>query len=76
MMENQIENILVFATNIKTENDKRNISLVLDESPAIQQWNIDLEDVDCVLRIVSNTLSEEDIIDIIKSQDFKCSQLE
>jgi hypothetical protein len=75
-MENQIENILVFATNIKTETDKRNISLVLNENQAIQQWNIDLEDIDCVLRIESDTLSEQEIIDIIRNQDFKCSQLE
>lgn len=75
-MKNQIENILVFATNIKTETDKRNISLVLDENPAIQQWNIDLEDVDSVLRIVSDTLSEEEIINTVKSLDFKCFPLE
>ena len=75
-MEIQIENILVFATNIKTENDKQTISKILDNHSEIQQWNIDLEDIDCVLRIVSETLSEEDIIGIIKSQDFNCSQLE
>jgi cell fate (sporulation/competence/biofilm development) regulator YmcA (YheA/YmcA/DUF963 family) len=75
-MKNQIENILVFATNVKTETDKRNISLVLDENPAIEQWNIDLEDVDSVLRIVSDTLSEEEIISTIKSMDFKCLPLD
>ena len=75
-MENTLQNILVFATNIKTESEKRTISAVLDKNPAIQQWNIDLEDVDCVLRIVSETLSEAEIISIIKSQDFKCTTLE
>ncbi len=75
-METTLQNILVFAINIKTESEKRTISAVLDKNSAIQQWNIDLEDVDCVLRIVSETLSEEEIIDIIKNQDFKCTTLE
>lgn len=75
-METTLQNILVFATNIKTESEKRTISTVLDKNPTIQQWNIDLEDVDCVLRIVSQTLSETEIINIIKSQDFKCTSLE
>lgn len=75
-MENEVENILVFATNIETETDKQKISYILDEHSEIQQWTLDLEDIDCVLRIVSETLSEEDIIGIIKSQDFNCSQLE
>jgi hypothetical protein len=75
-MENQIENILVFATNIRTENDKQTIGNVLDEHSEIQKWNIDQEDIDCVLRIESETLSEEDIIGIIKNQDFNCFQLE
>lgn len=75
-MENEVENILVFATNIETETDKQKISNILDEHSEIQQWTLDLEDIDCVLRIVSDTLSEDDIIGIIKSQDFNCSQLE
>lgn len=75
-MENTLQNILVFATNIRTVADKQTISTVLDKNSAIQQWNIDQEDVDCVLRIVSQTLSEAEIIDIIQGQDFKCATLE
>lgn len=75
-MKDTLQNILVFATNIRTAADKQNISLTLDKNQAIQHWNIDQEDVDCVLRIVSETLSEEEIITIIKSQDFNCTPLE
>jgi len=75
-MENQIENILVFATNIKTENDKLTISNVLNNNPEILQWSLDQEDIDCVLRIVSNTLSEEQIIALLDNQNFECSALE
>jgi hypothetical protein len=75
-MENHLENILVFATNIATESDKQKIRSVLDEHSEIHQWNIDQEDIDCVLRIVSETLSEEQIIQLINKQNFKCAALE
>lgn len=75
-MEIQTENILVFATNIKTESDKQKINNVLDNNPEILQWNIDLEDIDCVLRIVSKTLSEEQIIQLVDNQNFECTALE
>ncbi|MBF4470049.1 MULTISPECIES: hypothetical protein [Flavobacterium] len=75
-MENQIENILVFATNIKTESDKQKISSILNNNSEIQQWNIDQEDIDCVLRIVTETLSEGQIIKILDQYNFNCTPLD
>jgi cell fate (sporulation/competence/biofilm development) regulator YmcA (YheA/YmcA/DUF963 family) len=75
-MKNHFENLLVFATNIATESDKQKISTVLDAHSEIHQWNIDQEDVDCVLRIISKTLSEEQVIHLIDTQNFKCTILE
>lgn len=75
-MENSLQNILVFATNIRTESDRQNISVVLNRIPAILQWNIDQEDIDCVLRIITETLSEEEIINGLKEEGFKCTILE
>ena len=74
-MENEINNILIFGTNIKTEKDKKSISPILDAHPEINQWNIDLEDIDSVLRIESETLNAEQIIRLITEQDYKCSEL-
>ncbi|WP_026713110.1 hypothetical protein [Flavobacterium daejeonense] len=74
-MENEINNILIFGTNIKTEKDKNSISPILDAHPEIHQWNIDLEDIDSVLRIESETLNAEQIIKLITEQDYKCSEL-
>lgn len=74
-MENT-QNILVFATNIRTNNDKQLISQTLNEISEIYQWNIDQEDIDCVLRVVSKTLSEEQIINIVNKHDFNCKPLE
>jgi heme oxygenase len=75
-MKNHLDSILVFATNIKTETDKQKVRSILDEHSEIHQWNIDQEDVDCVLRIVSETLSERQIIQLIGKQKFKCIALE
>lgn len=74
-MENT-QNILVFATNIRTNNDKQLISQTLNKISEIHQWNIDQEDIDCVLRIVSETLSEEQIINILYQHNFNCRPLE
>jgi hypothetical protein len=75
-METNLQNILVFATNIKTKNDKQKIISSLDDHSQIHQWNIDQEDIDCVLRIVSNTLSEQNIIQLINQHQFECVALE
>ena len=75
-MENQIENVLVFATNIRTEKEKQIISKILDDHSGVNQWSLDQEDIDCVLRIESDTLSEKQIITLLGNQNFKCSALE
>jgi hypothetical protein len=75
-MENHLEHVLVFATNIKTEIDKQKIINTLDEHSEIYEWNIDQEDIDCVLRIVSKTLSESHIIQLINQYQFECVPLE
>lgn len=74
-METDFNNIFIFETNIKTEKDKQTISEVLNANNQIERWNIDLEDIDSVLRIESQTLTAEQIIKIITEQDFKCSEL-
>ena len=74
-MENT-SNILVFATNIRTNNDKQLISQTLNEISEIHQWNMDQEDIDCVLRVVSKTLSEEEIINILDKHNFNCTPLD
>ncbi|HTG67048.1 MAG TPA: hypothetical protein VL859_11810 [Flavobacterium sp.] len=74
-METDFNNILIFSTNIKTEKDKQLISKLLNTNPAIEQWNIDLEDIDSVLRIESKLLDAKQIIKMINEQDFKCAEL-
>ncbi|WP_395066154.1 hypothetical protein [Flavobacterium sp.] len=75
-MDANFNNILVFATNIKSKADKEFISDILNKNTVIQQWSIDQEDIDCVLRIVSGILTAIDIIKIINTLGFNCNELE
>jgi hypothetical protein len=75
-MKTDLSNILIFKTNIQTEVDKQRIQSTLDAHDTIQQWNVDLHDVDCVLRIVSDTLTPEQIIKVIQRNGFECAELE
>ena len=74
-METNFDNLFIFGTNLQTEKDKQVISKILNTNNQIERWNIDLEDIDSVLRIESQTLTAEQIIKIITEQDFKCSEL-
>ena len=56
-----LSNILIFKTNIQTEFDRLRIKNVLDASQKVLKWNIDMDDVDRVLRVVSDTLTAEQL---------------
>ncbi|MEO6524295.1 MAG: hypothetical protein ABIN91_21595 [Mucilaginibacter sp.] len=67
--------VLIFKTNIQTNGDQFRIKRTLDSHPLIQQWNIDLEDIDCVLRIESTHLNHNDIIDLLAKNGYYCEEL-
>lgn len=71
-----VSNIFIFKTNIQTEFDKLRIKNVLDASQKVLKWNIDMDDSDHVLRIVSDSLSPEQIISVLDYVGFECSELE
>lgn len=74
-METNFNNLFIFGTNIKTERDKQIITDILNANKEIQQWNIDLEDIDSVLRIETQSLNAQQLIKIISEQNFKCAEL-
>ena len=75
-MITDLNSILIFKTNIKTQRAKKRILDLLVAFDAIEQATVDLADKDCVLRIVSDRLSAEQIISIIIEAGFECSELE
>ena len=71
-----LSNIYIFRTNIQTEFDKMRIKNVLDASQKVLKWNIDMDDTDRVLRIVSDSLRPEQIISLLDYVGFECTELE
>ena len=71
-----LENVLVLKTNISTKNQVEKLNFILSSHPKVSQWNIDLEDVDCVLRIVSTTITYHEVTDLVAQLGYFCCELE
>ena len=72
----ELTHILIFKTNIQTAGDKLRVKELLSTTPFVNEWSVDCEDIDCVLRIVSYELSAEQIINLINEAGFTCQELE
>ena len=51
------------------------IEKILDTHEHIEKWNVDLHDIDCVLRIESHTLQHHEIIELIHHHGYDCGEL-
>lgn len=70
-------NLLIFKTNIETEEKVVTIKPFLNNHSNIIKWSIDLEDIDNVLRVKSTkSLSENDLINAIRIKGFYCDILD
>lgn len=74
-MENP-DNILVFKTSIRSQTDREHIRAGLDGRQDIQDWSVDLEDIDCVLRVVSNGFSAQQVISLVNAHGYDCAELD
>ena len=70
------ELILVFKTNLKHRKDVGKITSLLNMEQEIINWNVDLSDVDNVLRIESIQIAPQKIIQIISSAGYNCEELQ
>jgi len=75
IMETNLNTIHVFKTNITQLDPACEMQQTLDNHLDIQQWSIDHEDIDCVLRVVSDKLQPENIITIINDFGHQCQEL-
>jgi hypothetical protein len=73
-MEN-INDILLFKTNIDTPADKHILQSVLDNHPHIKEWCVDLDDEDKILRIISTDLTHAHVIEMITLNGYHCEEL-
>ena len=69
--------ILVFRTSLRTERDIDRIRPALDRLTGDNEaWQCDLEDCDKVLRVVTHTLRDADIITVLHNAGYACAALE
>ena len=74
--ELMVSEILIFKTDLETEGKVREVEPILNTLPNIAHWSVDNDDIDNVLRIVSNgKLEENDIINLAKKGAFNCEVL-
>jgi len=69
-----LDNILLFKTNFVTEVDKAVLASLLKKA-GVNNWHIDCEDCDRVLRIVSDCLQHQTIIKLINDHGYECCEL-
>jgi hypothetical protein len=74
-MTDNFDHILLFKTNIKCPGDTLFLHAVLDCNKDIEQWTVDLEDEDCVLRIISHKLTHKQIIELLNYHGYTCCEL-
>ena len=74
-METDLNIIHIFKTNISAIDANCPAHYTLNNHPEIEQWSIDCDDIDCVLRVVSETLKPDEIIKIINDIGFECQEL-
>lgn len=73
MQDSSVQHILLFKTNIQTVDDKNIIAKAM-AMQKIEQWTVDQQDVDCVLRIVSPVLNIEAVINLVSKNGYQCEE--
>jgi cell fate (sporulation/competence/biofilm development) regulator YmcA (YheA/YmcA/DUF963 family) len=68
-------NILVFKTNLTNPQRISEVESTLDVHPHILRWNVDLDDCDNILRIVSQNIEAKEIEDMLLSAGYYCEEL-
>jgi hypothetical protein len=74
-IKNGVE-ILVFKTNLTDTKRISDVESVLDIHPQIVQWNVDLNDCDNVLRIVSKNMPAQEVENILLNAGYYCEELQ
>lgn len=68
------DHILLFKTNLELC-DIKLLKKLFTRKTKIEDWNIDLDDEDRVLRIVTTKLKHHDIIKLITHHGYNCCEL-
>ncbi|KAA0993132.1 hypothetical protein [Dyadobacter aurulentus] len=69
------EFVLVFRTNINSKRHVKSISRLLDGQTGILKWNIDLSDIDNVLRVEVSKPDCAPVIALVQQAGYACEEL-
>ena len=67
--------VLVFKTNIRYKKNVTAIQPYIAKHPDIKKWNVDLKDVDKILRVETIDLHPAKIEELVKSAGYYCEEL-
>jgi hypothetical protein len=67
--------VLVFKTNVSSDNDVEKVGRILALESNITRWNIDRDDIDKVLRIECDQLRPLAVISLLHDAGFACEEL-
>jgi hypothetical protein len=70
-----VSEVLIFKTNIHSENDIGKVARLLNADLHVKKWNVDRDDIDRVLRIECDHHNPEYIIHLIAEAGFLCEEL-
>lgn len=78
MTSTEVQNILIFKTNIQNEYQKSYVQIIMNSAYGIHDCTVDLDDVDKVLRveIEEKDVDENYVIERMNSLGFMCKTLE
>ncbi len=69
-MNQHEKEILVFKTDLESEERMEAVKPFLDKHPGILRWTVDRHDIDKVLRIESENVSADDVIGLFTARRF------
>lgn len=67
--------VLVFKTNIRYKKQLNAIQPLIATQPGILKWNVDLSDIDKILRIETIDLPPEKIETLVTNAGYYCEEL-
>lgn len=66
---------LKFKTTLNCGGCVSKVKSDLDNAPGVQDWNVDIENADKILTVSSTGISEDEVINIVKSKGFKAEPI-
>ncbi len=67
--------VLIFSTSVQSSKQVRVLKSKIDSLAGRGKWNFALDDIDKILRIVSNSLESHQAISLLNQHGFECHEL-